>query len=214
MRREKGPAVRRSRRGCNARRCPREPTLARLRAACLAWRCRQTRSTVDVRGSRLICARRSHDPTNSRRTPPAAARCRDYAGPSCAAGPHPRSFRYAGAHASSVREQSIQAMNDSVEHACPAASGRPAQRPRGSGRLPDVDIRRCTGCGRCVAACDLHLLSLETIRWEKFAVLHEADRCTSCNACAASCPFQAIAMRSKARVESSKDGGRPTRQTE
>jgi len=111
-----------------------------------------------------------------------------------------------------VRKKSIQAMNHSVEHACPAASVRRAQRSRGPGRLPDIDPGRCTGCGRCVAACELHLLSLETVRWEKFAVLHEAVRCTSCTACAANCPFRAITMRSKARVESSKEGARPTTQ--
>lgn len=61
--------------------------------------------------------------------------------------------------------------------------------------LPDIDPARCTGCGRCVAACDLHLLSLETVRWVKVSVLHEPGRCTSCNACAAICPFDAITLR-------------------
>jgi ferredoxin len=63
-------------------------------------------------------------------------------------------------------------------------------------RLPAIDTRRCTGCGRCVAACGLHLLSLETVRWEKFAVLHEPDRCTGCSLCAVICPFHAVTMRS------------------
>ncbi len=68
-------------------------------------------------------------------------------------------------------------------------------RPQRRSRLPEVDTRRCTGCGRCVGACPLHLLSLEPVRWVKHAVLHDADRCTSCNACAASCPFHAITLR-------------------
>jgi len=113
-----------------------------------------------------------------------------------------------------MREQSIQAMNNSVECADPAASVRRPQRPRRSGRLPDIDTRRCTGCGRCVAACDLHLLSLETVRWEKFAVLREPELCTSCTACAVSCPFQAITMRRKAKVQAFTVGARPTRQPE
>lgn len=62
-------------------------------------------------------------------------------------------------------------------------------------RLPEVDHQRCTGCGRCVAACDLHLLSLEPVRWRKFAVLQEAPRCTGCSLCARICPFDAIHMR-------------------
>ena len=37
-------------------------------------------------------------------------------------------------------------------------TGPSSRRPR----LPAIDARRCTGCGRCVAACaELHLLSLE-----------------------------------------------------
>jgi len=61
-------------------------------------------------------------------------------------------------------------------------------------RLPLVDTARCTGCGRCVAACGPHLLSLEPVRWQKFATLHDAQLCTSCSRCAAVCPFHAITM--------------------
>jgi len=67
--------------------------------------------------------------------------------------------------------------------------------PRTPWRLPDVDSRRCTGCGWCVAACDLQLLSLEVVRWTKRSVLHEPARCTGCSACALKCPFHAITMR-------------------
>lgn len=63
------------------------------------------------------------------------------------------------------------------------------------GLRPQIDPQRCTGCGRCVGACDDHLLSLEPLRWQKFAVLHEAERCTGCSACAVVCPFHAITMR-------------------
>jgi ferredoxin len=71
---------------------------------------------------------------------------------------------------------------------------RPAL-PDKTGRLPAIDQRRCTGCGRCVAACAPHLLSLEIERWKKSAVLHNAERCTGCSACAVACPFHAIVMR-------------------
>ncbi len=68
--------------------------------------------------------------------------------------------------------------------------------PRASGRLPDIDTRRCTGCGWCVAACDaLHLLSLDSVDGKKSSVLHEPDRCTGCSACAVKCPFHVITMK-------------------
>jgi len=63
------------------------------------------------------------------------------------------------------------------------------------GRRPDIDPRRCTGCGRCVAACAPHVLSLETVHWKKSALLHAPDACTGCGECARHCPFDAIAMR-------------------
>lgn len=71
-------------------------------------------------------------------------------------------------------------------------SGEALRVPR---RLPDIDPQRCTGCGRCVAACGPHLLSLEAVRWKKSAVLHGALQCTGCSLCAAVCPFEAITMR-------------------
>ena len=65
----------------------------------------------------------------------------------------------------------------------------------GVGPLPDVDTGRCTGCGWCVAACNLQLLSLEVVRWKKRSVLHQPARCTGCSACALKCPVHAITMR-------------------
>jgi ferredoxin len=62
-------------------------------------------------------------------------------------------------------------------------------------RLPVIDAARCTGCGRCVAACAPRVLSLETLPdWRKSAVLHDAGDCTGCSLCAWRCPFDAIAM--------------------
>lgn len=61
-------------------------------------------------------------------------------------------------------------------------------------KLPRIDTARCTGCGWCVAACDLHLLSLETVRFRKTSVLHEPARCTGCSDCAVTCPFRVITM--------------------
>ena len=66
---------------------------------------------------------------------------------------------------------------------------------RAAPRLPAVDADRCTGCGRCVAACEPRVLSLETMNWRKSAVLHRRDDCTGCSLCALKCPIQAITMK-------------------
>lgn len=73
---------------------------------------------------------------------------------------------------------------------------RPAKAP-----LPDIDPARCTGCGRCIAVCPVHVLGFHTERWTKFAVLVEADPCTGCSRCEARCPFNAITMRPAAQVK-------------
>ena len=59
---------------------------------------------------------------------------------------------------------------------------------------PVIDTSRCTGCGWCVPACNLHLLSLEPQGWKKFSVLSDIDACTGCRKCAVRCPFDAISM--------------------
>jgi NAD-dependent dihydropyrimidine dehydrogenase PreA subunit len=76
----------------------------------------------------------------------------------------------------------------------PAQATRPGLPARSRGCLPLIDAGRCTGCGRCVGACAPQLLSLETVRWKKHAVLHGAERCTGCRLCALRCPFDAITM--------------------
>lgn len=86
-----------------------------------------------------------------------------------------------------------QDFTDSFDPPCEAPTSAPLIRT--GHRLPVIDAQRCTGCGRCVAACELHLLVLEVERWEKFAVLHDANRCTGCSRCAWRCPFDAIRMR-------------------
>jgi len=58
----------------------------------------------------------------------------------------------------------------------------------------DVDPARCTGCGWCVAACPLNLLSLEPHGWRKHSVINDMAACTGCKKCEMRCPFDAITV--------------------
>lgn len=60
--------------------------------------------------------------------------------------------------------------------------------------VPAIDPARCTGCGRCVAACPPHVLSLHPLGWVKTAALDDAAHCTGCAQCRVVCPFDAVQM--------------------
>ena len=59
--------------------------------------------------------------------------------------------------------------------------------------VPHVDVTRCTGCGRCVAACPVRLVTLDLHGYRKTACIMAAERCTWCGACVESCPVGALA---------------------
>ena len=58
-------------------------------------------------------------------------------------------------------------------------------------RLPDVNLEKCTGCGKCVKAC--RPKSLVVVN-DDFAILMRADTCSSGGHCVESCPEDAINM--------------------
>ncbi len=60
--------------------------------------------------------------------------------------------------------------------------------------IPEVDLERCTGCGRCGVVCQYHaILALPAARGgERPTVLVFPELCHSCGGCALECPEEAI----------------------
>ena len=57
-----------------------------------------------------------------------------------------------------------------------------------------INDQLCSGCGRCVAACPLHLITLEVSGFRKNAVIESPEKCTLCRQCAEACPVAAIVL--------------------
>jgi len=70
-------------------------------------------------------------------------------------------------------------------------------------KIPNIIDARCSGCGRCIAACHLHLFAFERQGWRKISVLQDSDRCSGCAKCVAVCAINIISMRERApaRIE-------------
>jgi len=58
--------------------------------------------------------------------------------------------------------------------------------------LPQIDSARCTGCGRCVAACPARIITLEVAGFRKHATIMHPERCNLCDRCRAECPVEAV----------------------
>lgn len=52
-----------------------------------------------------------------------------------------------------------------------------------------TDKKRCSGCGRCVAACSEKLYSLETFGYRKFSANTTPEKCIRCARCIKECPL-------------------------
>ncbi len=64
--------------------------------------------------------------------------------------------------------------------------------PPNGANAPQIDPGRCSGCGRCVAACLLRLITLSASGYRKHAVITRPQDCTGCSACTDACPLEAI----------------------
>jgi NAD-dependent dihydropyrimidine dehydrogenase PreA subunit len=52
---------------------------------------------------------------------------------------------------------------------------------------------KCSGCGRCVAACREGLFTLDLQGTRKIAVIRHPERCTLCRRCIEECRIGALA---------------------
>jgi ferredoxin len=60
--------------------------------------------------------------------------------------------------------------------------------------IAHIDPARCSGCGRCISACEFRLFSFETRNWKKTSVMHDADLCSGCGECASRCVIGALSI--------------------
>jgi ferredoxin len=72
--------------------------------------------------------------------------------------------------------------------------------------IPTIDLRRCTGCGRCVEQCPTGAVE----RAAGKARIVRPEACSFCERCEAACPAGAIGRPFTVRfADDSEKGGRP-----
>lgn len=55
-----------------------------------------------------------------------------------------------------------------------------------------TELTRCSGCGRCVAACPEKLYTLQINLRRKYAHNKDPQKCTVCGKCLLACPLEII----------------------
>lgn len=55
-----------------------------------------------------------------------------------------------------------------------------------------TDIKRCSGCGRCIAACPEKLYTFELSGHRKYSKNMNPAKCTLCGRCITACPLKLI----------------------
>jgi len=68
--------------------------------------------------------------------------------------------------------------------------------------LPEIDVRKCIGCGACSSVCPAGLIELLD-KGDHATITRHFDRCIYCGRCAEMCPEGAIRM--TARFETATD---------
>lgn len=69
--------------------------------------------------------------------------------------------------------------------------------------LPQIDLRKCSGCNKCIVSCQQNVLELKNINADKKshaffkfkklkANLINPEKCTGCKVCASVCKHRAI----------------------
>ena len=74
----------------------------------------------------------------------------------------------------------------------------------------ELDLSKCTGCGRCIEVCPREVLYLE----DKKAYIADKDLCIECGGCANNCEFGAIIVEAgvgcaAAIINGMRTGGEP-----
>ncbi len=55
----------------------------------------------------------------------------------------------------------------------------------------NIDLEKCTGCGRCIEVCPHQVFSLQNSKTQ----IIDKDSCMECGACAKNCPFKALEVK-------------------
>lgn len=58
--------------------------------------------------------------------------------------------------------------------------------------VPEVDVQKCTGCGKCAEVCAYHAIAVIPSPGKKSQVLIFSHLCHACGACSVLCPVGAI----------------------